>query len=882
MSKNKIILVSILFLGFFLRFWGLSSVYMRIDDVAVAKTILDVYNGYWVADHIFFYPPLLYYICAIVLRGISIFLSIIFFHKEPFLYQFTLQQVLFISRSVSAFFGFLTIPLLYLSIKKLYSEKIALLGTFFFSISFIHIIHSHQLVMDTLSTFFVILCLYFSVLIFFSGKLLHYILAGISAGLATSSKYNGIFAVFIILSAHLLRERRISIVSIFRVKILTSAIFSFLGFFIGHPFSILRFKDFLRGTKLFFDVVHKTEWYLVPIKPKGIIENIKYSRYFQSISNILSAEGILFFMFILIGITGLIIWKKREHLLFLSFPAIYFLFLIPILGFSRFRDLTFISPFYSVIPAISIPSFLELIKRKFLRIIVILILAIILILISFNVFTKTYLIWDDDSSQIFYRWLLRNVEEGKYIGNEWFTIPLEDGKTPYRLYTAPYIFKRGFPPFENFDLILSSSLCYSHFYKNKKFYAYELSFYERLERHELIKEFFIKEIDYKNPTIKVYNGKNMKRKGLEVIIPQVPYNKKIPREFEILDGSFYGKETKSFFVEEREKVERIFISRKPVERFYIFFLEPESEGEVEIMNFINSKRLKLHKGKSSFYMFEPSLSFPFTKYRYSIRVRALKGLKRVFVRIVDDEREAGLQFLEMGDLENAIKCFENLGDENYEILLYLKKIKKSKILVPEKGFDSLIKLYTIKDKENWERFFKKITGLDPELLEESKTIKIQVEDTDWKGGSLAESSKLSAGKGIFLKEKERVEISFPEIFLYKGIYSLKPWFLVFGKPKNLKFSIFVARNGEEKEIKVDSSKLIISKENASTELKIELEKSCLVKLKMIIENGENSIIDFLKVSPSLHDNFLKRWKEFQNFVVKSEIFETLNLSEGYK
>ncbi len=866
MRFRKIILISIIFLSFFFRFWGISSVHMRIDDVTVAKTILDVYNGYWVADHIFFYPPLLYYICALVLRGISIFLSIIFFHKDPTLYPFTLSQVLFISRLVSAFFGFLTIPIFYLSLKKLYSEKIALFGAFLFSISFIHIIHSHQLVMDTLSTFFVILTFYFSVLIFRSGKFIYYLLAGISAGLSTSSKYNGLFSVFIILSAHLLKEERIFIISFFRLKIIASGVFSFLGFFIGHPYSILRFKDFLRGTKLFFNVVHKTEWYLVPIKPKGIIENIKYSRYFQAISNIFSAEGLLFFFLILLGILGLFLWKKKEHILFVSFPAIYFLVLIPLLGFSRYRDLTFISPFYSALPAISIPSILENFKRKIFRISVLSLIALVLFLVSFNVLTKTYLIWDDDTSQIFYRWLLRNVEEGKYIGNEWFTIPLEDGKTPYRLYTVPYIFRREFPPLENFDLILSSSLCYSHFYKNKKFYSYELSFYERLEKHELIKEFFSKEIEYKNPTIKVWSGKNMRRKGLEVIIPHVPYDKKLPREFEILDGSVYGKETKGFFLKEGEKIERIFISRKPIEKFYIFFLGNESGGNVEIRNFVNSKKIKLEKGKDSFCILKPSLSFPFTKYRYSIRIKAEKELKRTFVRIVYDEGEAGLQFLEMGDFENAFKCFENLKEKTPEIMLYMKKLKRREINISENEIDSLKKLYSIKEENEWSRYFKRITGLDPEFLEESKTIKLQAENTEWKGGSLAESSELSEGKGIFLKEKEVVEISFPEIFLYKGIYSIKPLFIIFGTPKDMKFSIILSWNGNKKDFKVDTSNLKILDGKGCGEIKLEIEKSCPVKITLLVENGENSIIDCLKISPSLQDIFHKRGEDFKELM----------------
>lgn len=865
MKKKSFILILIFASGFFLRFWGISSVYMRIDDVAVAKTILDVYHGYWVADHIFYYPPLLYYFCAIALRGISLFLSIIFFHKEPTLYPFTLSQALFISRLVSAFFGFLTVPILYLSLKKLYSERVALLGSFLFSLSFIHVIHSHQLVMDVLSTFFVILCFYFSIQIFYSEKVIFYVLAGLSAGLATSAKYNGLFAVFIIITAHFIREKKLSIKSLFNFRLLTGGVFSLIGFFIGHPFSILRLKSFIRGTKLFFNVVHKTEWYLVPIKPEGIIENIKYSRYFQAISNIFSGEGLLFFLLIILGFFGLFIWRKREHILFLSFPVTYFILLIPLLGFSRYRDLTFLSPFYSALPAISIFSLFDKMKIKFFKIAGILVISFVVLAITFIIFTQMYLIWDDDTSQIFYRWLLRNIEEGKYIGNEWFTIPLEDGKTPYRLHTVPYIFRRELPPFENFDLILSSSLCYSHFYKNKKFYSYELSFYERLEKHELIKEFFGREIEYKNPTIKVYNGKNMKRKGLEVMIPQVPYNGSIPREFEILDGSHYGKETKGFFLREGEKIERIFISKKPVNKLYIFFLNPESDGIVEIRNFVKSEKVKIKKGRDSFHVFKPSLSFPFTKYRYSVRIKGLKGLKRTFVRIVQDEKEAGLQFLEIGDIKNALKCFENLKDKNLEIFLYLKKIRGENIPIQEREFDSLLKLYTIKDTDIWKRFFRKITAFDPDLLQESKTIKLQAEESEWKRGSLAESPELSGGKGIFLKEEDKIEIYFPEIFLYKGTYRIKLIFIPMGEMKEINISIFLSQNGYEKHFEVDSSFLRYSEGKALAEIGFEVEKPGPVKLTFYIENGENSILDFVKIYPSIHEIFLQRGNELKEF-----------------
>ncbi|MGQ9619352.1 MAG: hypothetical protein ACUVUG_10390, partial [Candidatus Aminicenantia bacterium] len=484
---------------------------------------------------------------------------------------------------------------------------------------------------------------------------------------------------------------------------------------------------------------------------------------------------------------------------------------------------------------------------------------LLFLMVTFDVFSKVYLIWDDDTSQIMYRWLLRNIEEGKYIGNEWFTIPIEDGQTPFKLHTAPYIFRREFPPYEQFDLILSSSLCYSYFFKNKKFYSYEISFYKKLERHELLKEFFNKEIEYKNPTIKLYNGKNMKRKGVKLFIPDVPYPLKIPREFEIVDGSQYGKETKSFFLREGEKIERIFISRKPIKKFYIFFIESESDGFVKIRNFIKSKKLKIERGKNSYFIIKPSLSFPFKKYRYSLRFSALKGMKKVFVKIIYDEEEAGFELHQLGFLEEGNELLKKVKGKRHEIKLYIQKIEGGNNLLEKK--DKLMKIYMEKDKEKWKRNFKKITGLDPELLEESKTIKLESEKGEWKGGSLIESENLSGKKGIFLPLHSLFNISFPEFFLYRGIYKVNLYFKTFRPNHQIDASIIIENRDGNETFDLRESKLTKDGKYSMAEIIFEIKYHSSVNLKMMVKNGNESIFDFLKISPSLHDIFVERGKE---------------------
>ncbi len=453
---------------------------------------------------------------------------------------------------------------------------------------------------------------------------------------------------------------------------------------------------------------------------------------------------------------------------------------------------------------------------------------------------------------------------------EWFTLPLEEGKTPFRLHSTPYIFRREFPSFENFDLILSSSLCYSHFFKNKKFYSYELSFYEKLEKHELIKEFFIKDIEYKNPVIKIYNGRNKKRRHLKIMIPNVPYSEKLKREFEMVDKFPYGKETKSFFLQEGEEIERIFISRKPIKKFYIFFLSNDSNGFIKINNFLKSKKVKVEKGKDSFYILKPSLSFPFTKYRYSIRIKALGGLKKTFVRIIYDDIEAGLQFLQLGNYKEALECWRNAENKKHypEISLYLGEINDLIKSLDGREIKSLKKIYNEKDLVEWKRAFRKVTGLDIDFLEESKTIKIQAEDGFWERGYLIESQALSNGRGIFLKEKEIIEISFSDIFLYPGFYKINPNFFILNKTEDMKMTITLIKDGEREDLEIKNSELKLSGKNAEVEIKTEIKKACSMKINFKIENGCNSIIDFIRITPSFHDFFINEDLIFQNYLKK--------------
>ncbi len=126
--KFSLILIGLIFLlGAFLRFWGLSSVYERVDDIPVARSILTIYQGSWRPDPIYFYPIFFNYLVALAMHGLSFLFNLLRIKAEPSLFPFTLDEALTIARIVSALLGSLTILIVYSLGKRWLSLAQALL-----------------------------------------------------------------------------------------------------------------------------------------------------------------------------------------------------------------------------------------------------------------------------------------------------------------------------------------------------------------------------------------------------------------------------------------------------------------------------------------------------------------------------------------------------------------------------------------------------------------------------------------------------------------------------------------------------------------------------------------------------------------------------------
>ena len=191
LEKRRIaaLLLLIVLTGTLFRVAGLSSGYQRVDDYVVARQIAQNYLGDWRPDFVYYYPNFFDYIVAIALRGISALFRLVGVQRGPGLFPFSLEQILFAARLLSALLGSATILIVYAIGRRLYAAREGLIAAFLSSVAYIPILFSHQIALDVPMTFFFALSLYSCVLISQKRRWSDYALAGLLGGLALRTEY---------------------------------------------------------------------------------------------------------------------------------------------------------------------------------------------------------------------------------------------------------------------------------------------------------------------------------------------------------------------------------------------------------------------------------------------------------------------------------------------------------------------------------------------------------------------------------------------------------------------------------------------------------------------------------------------------------------------
>jgi hypothetical protein len=766
--KIGFVLACVFAAGLFLRIWGIASVYQRIDDIPMAKQIYHAYLGDWKPDPIFFYPVFFAYIVGAVMRVISGFLAFLGVHQTSGPFEFTLDQVLLIARLVSAAMGALTILIVFKIGKKLFSETVGLAAAVFFGLSFVHILHSHQIVLDVPMTFFYALTFYFCVLIFQEGRWPHYLAAALFAGLTTATKYNGFFIVFSIFAAHVwkTRETQKNLLKIlFHKKIWAAGFVTILSFFAGHPYAFLWFQTFLRSTKELAMWVHAPEWYTVLVKPQTLWEKIIENKYIKGLGNLFSAEGLVFFLLIALGVVWILLRRKKETIFLSVSGLIYFLGALGYVGFSRYRDLSALALFYSFFAAFGLMLIRDLLRPlKAKRAAFAALAGLAVAVIGVRTFVYGYYLHEDDTTQVAERWVRRNIPAGSTIGREWFTPDFPDPGALYRIRTQTYLFQ-DFPPFDKIDVVESSSASNGFFMKYRKYYPDQVAVYDDLERnHELLKDFYFKDFEYKNPEVKIYSGKVARRAKQRLDLPFLPADPKPLREFDFVDGSPYGKDVNAFYLAAGERVERILVSRTKIRRLAIFVGGPESDGEITVRNGRQKKTVEIRKGRDAFIPLEPTREFPFFDYMYKVDVRASDQMAGAFVKVLRDDFDIALEYFHARDYSRARESFLRAldapppGTADAEIYLYLAHCAKmtgkpdeERHFAEKFSADKLASRMTSVYRspvggDEWDKDFWSLSGVNVPLFLSTQTILIDDDQFTFENGSALESDAFSNRK----------------------------------------------------------------------------------------------------------------------------------------
>ncbi len=156
----------------------------------------------------------------------------------------TYDQVHLVGRALSSLFDLGSIFFLFLIGRRLYNDKVALLGAAFLSLSVLPIQLSHFFAVDTFANFFVMLTVYWALRASETGEWLDYALTGISLGAGMASKISvltlGVVIVIIVgLDVYrLIKKNNTPAQRIFEhsiVRLLTIIVFMFFTFRILQP-----------------------------------------------------------------------------------------------------------------------------------------------------------------------------------------------------------------------------------------------------------------------------------------------------------------------------------------------------------------------------------------------------------------------------------------------------------------------------------------------------------------------------------------------------------------------------------------------------------------------------------------------------------------------
>jgi 4-amino-4-deoxy-L-arabinose transferase-like glycosyltransferase len=148
-------------------------------------------------------------------------------------------------RLLTVALGSLTVAGVYALGRRVWGAGAGLIGALFLAVSQFHLQHSQYVTTDVASGLFVLLSFIFAIAIARQGRWRDYLLAGLLAGFAASTKYNAGLIVLPIAAGHGLCWGRRSLAR--GARLAGAAAAALLGFVLGTPYALLSWSEFVKG-----------------------------------------------------------------------------------------------------------------------------------------------------------------------------------------------------------------------------------------------------------------------------------------------------------------------------------------------------------------------------------------------------------------------------------------------------------------------------------------------------------------------------------------------------------------------------------------------------------------------------------------------------------
>jgi 4-amino-4-deoxy-L-arabinose transferase-like glycosyltransferase len=505
--RDNYLLFLILFLGIILRIYavdfGLPYRY-HPDEITVIGHALRFGEGD-LNPHFFNYPSFHLYLLFFCYGLYYVIGQIfgIFTNPTDFqeLYYSDPTSFYLIGRLLTVVFSVTTIVIVYYIGKILCNKRLGLVAACFLTVTPLHVSCSHFATVDVPVTFWITLTVLFSIYILKKGDFKYYLLAGVSSGLAISTKYNGALLMIVVFIVHILRNapdtNNKHFVEIFK-KLLNSNIVMYvlllvLVFLTTTPYALLDFNTFIRDFTS--ETLHMKSGHLG-------FENESNGWLYHITVNLLPNMGIYGY-FSIFSVFYAIIKHKKEYVPLLSWVLVYFLiigswstlfarYLMPLLPFLAIFSGILL---FEMIRYITHRSSIQKLKHNHQ------VITICLVIIIAFTPLMSCISWDQkmslkDTRTIGKEWIDSNLLKGSKIAMEGYTPQISENK--YKILKDSSLGKHNFTWYKNQNVtyfVLSSNV-YNPYYSAKNKYPDYVKNYESIKSNcTIIKEI----IPTKNP-----------------------------------------------------------------------------------------------------------------------------------------------------------------------------------------------------------------------------------------------------------------------------------------------------------------------------------------------------------------------------------------------